>query len=86
MTLDDIDRIGLIREAYNIEGITPEQCRSVFLDWAIKLPADADQNAALTLLLQTYGTPGHPMTQVLSDGLAAPARTGRRGGYRSRRP
>ena len=42
MTLDEIDRTGLIREAYAIEGIGPEECRSIFLDWAIKLPGEAD--------------------------------------------
>ena len=37
-TLDDIDKSGLIREAYRIDGITPPECRSIFVDWAIKLP------------------------------------------------
>jgi hypothetical protein len=86
MTLDEIDRTGLIREAYAIEGITPGECRSIFLDWAIKLPAGTEPETAIRFLLEAYGCAGHPMTQVLTDGLAVPTATGRRGGYRSRRP
>ncbi len=86
MTLDDIDRIGLIREAYRIEGIGPPECRSIFLDWAIRLPQDFAPDAAIRLLLESYGVgaPDHPMTQVLTDGLAGAAAPRRRGGWRSR--
>jgi hypothetical protein len=85
MTPDQIDRTGLIREAYRIEGIGEAECRSIFLDWAIKLPDGVAPAEAIAVLLGVYGTPGHPMTRVLQEGLAAPSRTGRRGGYRGRR-
>ncbi len=86
MTLDEIDKIGLIKEAYRIEGISAAECRSIFLDWALKLPAGLDDKAAIAELLSSYGAESlHPMTRVLADGLGAQARTGRRGGRAGRR-
>lgn len=78
------DPKGLIREAYRIEGIDDSQCRSIFLDWALSLPVDADNKTAITALLEIYGTEGHPMTAVLQDGLTAADKPKRRGGWRSR--
>ncbi|TDE40727.1 hypothetical protein [Antarcticimicrobium sediminis] len=82
----EVDRKGLIREAYRIAGITAPECRSIFLDWALSLPEGEDSAAALRLLLDSYGVaaPDHPMTQVLNDGLAGSGRPRRRGGWRSR--
>lgn len=85
MTADEIDPSGLIREAYRIEGIRPEECRSIFLDWAIRLPVAVPPAEAIAVMLQEHGAPGHPMTAVLEAGLAAPVQTGRRGGARARR-
>ncbi len=84
MNTETVDSTGVIREAYRIEGITPDQCRSILLAWALKLPGDADQMAAIQLLLDEYGTPGHPMTELLTEALSAPVQTGRRGGWRGR--
>jgi hypothetical protein len=80
------DPKGLIREAYRIEGIGPGECRSVFLDWALSVPADADHGALIVELLAVYGAghPGHPMTQTLRAGLT-PAETPRRRGGRKGR-
>ena len=88
MTLDDIDKTGLILESYRIDGIEISQCRSIFLDWALKLPESFDQTAAIEMLIETYArnAPDHPMNSVLSDGLGSAARTGRRGGRRARVP
>ncbi len=85
---DPLDPKGLIRESYRIEGVTEAECRSIFLDWAISTPFGADgQAAAIHALLDRHeAEPGHPMSRVLREGLEAPARTGRRGGWRSRRP
>ena len=82
----EIDHKGLVREAYRIEGITAPECRSIFLDWALSLPEGEDSGAALRLLLDRYGSaaPDHPMTQVLSEGLAQTDRPRRRGGWRAR--
>lgn len=82
----DIDPRGLILEAYRIEGITPAECRSIFLDWALGLDGNAGP-AHLNALLAHYGArhPAHPMTAVLREGLERPARPGaRRGGRRGR--
>ncbi len=69
------DPKGLIAEAYRIDGITEPECRSIFLDWALSVPAEP---ATIERLID--GRPDHPMTRVLRAGLGAPARTGRRGG------
>ncbi|MDA7420850.1 hypothetical protein PGB32_08065 [Tritonibacter multivorans] len=82
--LASYDPKGLIREAYRIEGIDDSQCRSIFLDWALSLPVDADNKTAITALLQVYGAEGHPMSQVLQEGLSAADKPKRRGGWRSR--
>jgi hypothetical protein len=89
LTPEQADRTGLIREAYRIEGITEAECRSIFLDWALKLEPDLDSAAAIRVLIARYGATaetgtGHPMTAVLHEALAAPGRTGRRGGWRGR--
>jgi hypothetical protein len=83
---DPLDPRGLIREAYVIEGISEPECRSIFLDWAIGVPAGEDAQVHVGALLARYGAdaPDHPMTKVLRDGLVPPDRTGRRGGRRGR--
>ena len=80
------DPKGLIREAYRIDGITLGECRSIFLDWALSLAAQADNTAALHALIDTYGgdAPDHPMTQVMREGLKAAETPRRRGGWRAR--
>ena len=81
-----LDPKGLIRESYRIEGIGAPECRSIFLDWAIGVPAGADPKIRIRELLALYGkdNPDHPMTEVLTEGLKAPAQTGRRGGRAAR--
>lgn len=81
---DPRDPKGLIAESYKIEGISYEECRSIFLDWALSVPLDADTGALLRGLLETHGAPGHPMTRVLQEGLEGMSRPRRRGGWRSR--
>lgn len=80
------DPKALIREAYRIEGIDASQCRSIFLDWALSLPADQDTQASIGVLLDTYGADAedHPMTEVLRDGQQRISQPRRRGGWRSR--
>ena len=76
------DPKGLISEAYRIDGITLGECRSIFLDWALSLD---DPRPVIERLL-TGRPDDHPMTAVLREGLAQPARTGRRGGRAARLP
>ncbi len=85
MRSEDVDPKGLIRESYAIAGITAAECRSIFLDWALSLPEGIDQRAALRVLLATYGdVAGHPMTQVLQEGLGDAEPPRRRGGRSGR--
>lgn len=87
MKIDPLDPKALICESYQIDGISAEQCRSIFFDWALSLPNGSETHAALGALLERYGDehPSHPMTQVLRDGLVQIHAPRRRGGWRSRR-
>jgi hypothetical protein len=79
------DPRGLILEAYRM-GLGPEDCRTVFLDWALGLPGEATA-ADISALLAHYAPahPHHPMTAVLRAGLARAEAPQRRGGRRGRR-
>lgn len=81
----DIDPRGMIYESYRIDGISIEECRMIFLDWAMEA-AKVDMSNDLQLLLDEYGSenPDHPMTQVITDGLNKSAIQGRRGGRAGR--
>ena len=84
---DPLDPKGLIYEAYRIDGITAAECRSVFLDWALSMPADVDTKRAITALVAQYSGSGdgdHPMTAVLNEGLNTIETPRRRGGWRAR--
>lgn len=83
---DADDPKALIREAYRIEGITEGECRSVFLDWALGVPAEEDTQVVIARVLDQYKgeDPDHPMTKVLQEGLQTLSRPRRRGGWRSR--
>jgi hypothetical protein len=78
------DPKGLIRESYRIDGITDGECRSILIDWALSLPADADRNAAIAHLLGTYDTPDHPMTTLLNAARETAPAAQRRGGRAGR--
>ncbi|MGO4854576.1 hypothetical protein [Phaeovulum sp. W22_SRMD_FR3] len=88
MDLAAADPKGLIRESYRIEGITAEECRSIFLDWALSLAAGIVPAEASARLITAYATgqEAHPMTAVLRAGLTAPGRGQRRGGRAARVP
>lgn len=74
------DPRGLLYEAYRIEGIGPSDCRTIFLDWALGLPAERAAEAAIEAALAAYAEdhPDHPMTAVLREGLHPPQRRRRR--------
>ncbi len=80
------DPKGLIFEAYRMEGIGKSECRSIFLDWALSLSLEQDTGLVLKALMAQYGDahPNHPMTQVMTEGLAGMAAPRRRGGWRAR--
>ncbi|MEM8730934.1 MAG: hypothetical protein AAGF79_13560 [Pseudomonadota bacterium] len=91
---DRNDPKGLIRESFRIDGIGTPECRSIFLDWALSLPVEADTDHTRQVLLAQYRPdhPDHPMIAVLDEGLgdgrggsgSPGARPRRRGGWRSR--
>ena len=68
-----IDPRGLIAEAYRMD-IGPEDCRTVFFDWALGLP-EGGGTAEIAALFAHYGPrhPDHPMTAVLREGVQRPA-------------
>lgn len=86
MELAEADPKGLVRESYRIEGITPGECRSIFMDWALSIPVGAPVADAVRTLIAAYapGQPDHPMTEVLHQALTAPDTPRRRGGRSGR--
>ena len=79
------DPKALIRESFNIEGINIEECRSIFLDWALSLPNDVDAKKIIPLLLKKYNDKKeHPMLLTLREGLITKVSPTRRGGRRGR--
>ena len=83
---DENDPKGLIFESYRIENISKEECRTIFLDWALSMPLETETSDVLRGLLAQYGqaAPDHPMTEVMREGLSGMAAPRRRGGWRSR--
>ncbi len=88
MNLQQMDPRGLFKDSYRIEGITGGECRSIFLDWAIGVPADRDEKVWLKEIHAYYQPlfPDHPMTRVLTEGLGTAGKARRRGGRSGRVP
>ena len=85
MNHSEADPKGLVRESFRIEGITLPECRSIFLDWALSLKDANRVPEAINALMTLYGShQGHPMLEVMAEGLSHPAETGRRGGRAGR--
>ena len=84
---DPNDPAGLIREAFRIEGIGYQDCRTIFLDWVIGQREQFDMSEAVQAMLVRYvGEPGdHPMMRVLREAVAQAPTARRRGGARARR-
>lgn len=77
------DPRGVIADAYQIKGIHPQECRSIFLDWALEPRSPAEMRLAARRLLDCYAAfPAHPMTSILQAALTeitdAPMRRGGR--------
>lgn len=81
----ECDPRGLIYEAYRMD-IGEQECRSIFLDWALGTQLGADMRAMLEELLAEYANdaPDHAMTAVLREGLEKANRPVVRRGGRSR--
>lgn len=65
------DPRGLISDAYRIDGISLEECRSIFLDWAIGVPDGENVIEHISLIYAQYSAQftKHPMTSILYDGI-----------------
>ena len=84
MDMSLADPKGLIRESYKIEAITAEECRSIFVDWALSLPSGVDSVEAMRAALAHYaGREAHPMSKVLGEGIAAGQMVPKRRGGRA---
>lgn len=86
--LNKADPKGLVRESYAIDGISLEECRSIFIDWALSLPSGADTPACLAIVVAHYAAPlpDHPMSSVLRDAATFTDAPKRRGGRAARVP
>ncbi|GHA42283.1 hypothetical protein GCM10008927_03430 [Amylibacter ulvae] len=82
----DIDPRGMIYESFRIENITVEECRVIFLDWAMFAPS-GEMKDQLGQFITEYGDqyPDHPMMTVIKEGLEKSPTKGRRGGRMGRR-
>lgn len=80
------DPRGLIQEAYRIDGLSVEEARVIFLDWALSRAAEPDAPSQIAALFAAYGAavPDHPMSLLLRAGIDGAAPAGRRGGRRGR--
>lgn len=86
MPKDEADPKGVIGESYRIDGIRVEECRSIFMDWALSLPEGTDTPGALDVLIERHAEvePDHPMSGILREGRHGMATPVRRGGRRGR--
>lgn len=92
LTIERADPKRLIAESFRIDGITAEECRSIFVDWALSLPDGITAAEAARVLLDAHapkingaGDAAHPMIAVLVEGARAaseekPRRKGGRAG------
>lgn len=85
---DPRDPKNLIADCYAIDGIVVEECRSIFFDWALTLPAGESAADAAAHFLTKYEPdyPDHPMTGVLKEALVQLPQSRRRGGRAARVP
>ncbi|MEL7468493.1 MAG: hypothetical protein AAFN27_08560 [Pseudomonadota bacterium] len=84
---DAYDPAGLIREAYRIDGIGREDCRTIFLDWVLQQRERFEMRDAVNAMLKKFASEpsDHPMTLTLREAIEEPPAPKRRGGARGRR-
>lgn len=81
------DPKGLMKDAFLIEGISASECRSIFLDWVLGVPAGTDVLAEVRLIVAHYAPhadPSHPMLMTLAAALEETGPPRRKGGRQSR--
>ena len=75
MELAEADPKGLVRESYLIEGITPGECRSIFMDWALSIPVGRSVPDAVRVLIATYALPEPGQASNVPPALTSPRAT-----------
>ncbi len=65
------DPRNLISDIYAMETISKSECRTVFLDWVLGLPEDADVQNYMKMFHDQYSSthPDHPMTEIFREGI-----------------
>jgi hypothetical protein len=84
---EPFDPKGLMKDAFSIEGILISECRSIFLDWVLGVPAERDVRDEVAVLVAHYAPlqdPAHPMMITLQAALEDTEGPRRRGGRQSR--
>lgn len=87
MRKDPLDPKNLIRDSFQIEGISEPECRSIFLDWALSLRDIEAYRSAINEMVSRHvatAPADHPMLKVLREGLAEGPQKRRRGGRAAR--
>ena len=86
-SLPQHDPRGLIFEAYRMSGLSLEDCRTIFLDWALGMQDVSEYSAALSAFHSAYCLkyPGHPMTSVIEEGMREAVSPAGKRGRHSRR-
>ena len=69
----DYDPKQLISESFKINGISDEECRSIFFGWVLDFDSRLDINLAIKTLHEKYSlsNPTHPMTCLVYTSDAA---------------
>jgi hypothetical protein len=76
-----------MKDAFEIEGITAAECRSIFLDWVLGVPAGADVRAEVKVIVAHYASladADHPMLATLTAAQEDSGPPRRKGGRQSR--
>lgn len=87
MRKDPLDPKNLIRDSFQIDGISEPECRSIFFDWALSLREVEAYRATIEEMIARHveaAPADHPMLKVLREGLAAEPQKRRRGGRAAR--
>lgn len=85
MRIEQADPKRVIYQAYALEDVTEEECRTIFLNWVLGLPDETAPKPAIKRLIAEYGKDdAHPMTSILHQGLEGLPTSKRRGGRRAR--
>lgn len=70
MNIEQADPQKTITKAYQMKNLSSEDCRTVFMVWALSVDGDDIRHHAKTLLNKyAKGQPSHPLTELLQKTL-----------------